>query len=74
MSIQNFLISALLKWRQQADMKLSAEHRFKRNRKFMAAVRSRANGAVYASGEGAARPKRKKASGGASFFRIKLSI
>lgn len=41
MSLQNFLIRALLKRSQRALMRLSAEHRFKRGRKWMATDRSR---------------------------------
>ncbi len=35
MSLQNFFISALIKYKQKANMKLSPDHRFKRSRKFM---------------------------------------
>jgi monoterpene epsilon-lactone hydrolase len=41
MSIQNVLLSAVLKWQKKSGMKLSAEHRFRRNRKLLAAVRSK---------------------------------
>jgi len=35
MSLQNFIISALIKRNQKANMKLAPHHRFKRSRKFM---------------------------------------
>jgi len=42
MSLQNFVISALIKRNQKANMKLAPSHRFKRSRKFM----SRSSGKV----------------------------
>ena len=41
MSLQNFAISALMRLAQRASAKLSAEHRFRRNRRFLAADRSK---------------------------------
>ena len=41
MSLQNFVISALLRIAQGASAKLSAEHRFRRNRRFLATDRSK---------------------------------
>ena len=40
MSLQNFAISALMRLAQRASAKLSAEHRFRRNRRFLATNRS----------------------------------
>jgi len=41
MSLQNFLVSAVIKYKQKANMKLSPEHRFNRSRKFMSLNRSK---------------------------------
>ncbi len=41
MSLQNIVISALLRIAQGASAKLSAEHRFRRNRRFLATDRSK---------------------------------
>jgi len=41
MSIQNFLLSAVLRWQKKSSLKLSVEHRFRRNRKWLAAVRAK---------------------------------
>ena len=41
MSLQNFVISTLMRMAQRASTKLSAEHRFRRNRRFLAADRSK---------------------------------
>ena len=41
MSLQNIVISALLRMAQGASAKLSAEHRFRRNRRFLATDRSK---------------------------------
>ena len=41
MSLQNFAISALMRLAQRASAKLSAEHRFRRNRRFLATDRSK---------------------------------
>jgi acetyl esterase/lipase len=41
MSLQNVLLSALLRWQRNASLQLTAEHRLKRARKFMAAERGR---------------------------------
>jgi len=41
MSLQNFVISTLMRLAQRASAKLSAEHRFRRNRRFLAADRSK---------------------------------
>ncbi len=46
MSIQNVLLSAVLKWQKKSGMKLSAEHRFRRNRKLLAAVRSKTDPSI----------------------------
>ena len=46
MSIQNVLLSAVLKWQKKSGMKLSAEHRFRRNRKLLAAVRSKTSPSI----------------------------
>ena len=46
MSLQNFAISALMRLAQRASAKLSAEHRFRRNRRFLAADRSKPGPAV----------------------------
>lgn len=46
MSLQNFAISTLMRLAQRASAKLSAEHRFRRNRRFLAADRSKPGPAV----------------------------
>ncbi len=46
MSLQNFVISTLVRLAQRASAKLSAEHRFRRNRRFLAADRSKPGPAV----------------------------
>jgi acetyl esterase/lipase len=46
MSIQNVLLSAVLKWQKKSGMKLSAEHRFRRNRKLLSAVRSKTSPSI----------------------------
>ena len=46
MSLQNFLLSTLMRLAQRASAKLSAEHRFRRNRGFLAADRSKPGPAV----------------------------
>jgi acetyl esterase/lipase len=46
MSLQNFLLSTLMRLAQRASAKLSAEHRFRRNRRFLAADRSKPGPAV----------------------------
>jgi acetyl esterase len=46
MSLQNIVISALLRIAQGASAKLSAEHRFRRNRRFLATDRSKPGPAV----------------------------
>ena len=46
MSLQNFVISALLRTAQGASAKLGAEHRFRRNRRFLATDRSKPGPAV----------------------------
>jgi acetyl esterase/lipase len=46
MSIQNFLLSAVLRWQKNSSLKLSAEHRFRRNRKWLAAVRVKTKASI----------------------------
>jgi len=46
MSIQNFLLSAVLRWQKKSSLKLSAEHRFRRNRKWLAAVRIKTKASI----------------------------
>ena len=46
MSLQNFVISALMRLAQRSSTKLSAEHRFRRNRRFLAKDRSKPGSAV----------------------------
>jgi acetyl esterase/lipase len=46
MSLQNFVISTLMRLAQRASAKLSAEHRFRRNRRFLATDRSKPGPAV----------------------------
>ncbi len=46
MSLQNFVISTLMRLAQRTSAKLSAEHRFRRNRRFLAADRSKPGPAV----------------------------
>ena len=46
MSLQNFVISTLMRLAQRASAKLSAEHRFRRNRRFLATDRSKPGRAV----------------------------
>ncbi|MSQ74685.1 MAG: alpha/beta hydrolase [Rhodoferax sp.] len=46
MSLQNFVISTLMRLAQRASSKLSAEHRFRRNRRFLATNRSKPGPAV----------------------------
>ena len=46
MSLQNFVLSTLMRLAQRASAKLSAEHRFRRNRRFLAADRSKPGPAV----------------------------
>jgi acetyl esterase/lipase len=46
MSLQNFVISTLMRLAQRASAKLSPEHRFRRNRRFLAADRSKPRPAV----------------------------
>ena len=46
MSLQNFAISILMRLAQRASAKLSAEHRFRRSRRFLAADRSKPGPAV----------------------------
>ncbi len=46
MSLQNFLLSTLMRLARRASAKLSAEHRFRRNRRFLAADRSKPGPAV----------------------------
>ena len=43
MSLQNFLLQVLIQWKQRSLRKLSPEHRFKSQRRFMAKDRSRVN-------------------------------
>jgi len=51
MSLQNFAISTLMRLAQRASAKLSAEHRFRRNRRFLAADRSKPGPAVQIKAE-----------------------
>ncbi len=51
MSLQNFLINAVLKRTQRALMQLSVEHRFNRSRKWMATDHSRVAKSIEARGE-----------------------
>ncbi len=46
MSIQNFLLSTVLRWQKNSSLKLSAEHRFRRNRKWLAAVRVKTKASI----------------------------
>ena len=46
MSIQNFLLSAVLRWQKKSSLKLSAEHRFRRNRKWLADVRTKTKASI----------------------------
>jgi acetyl esterase/lipase len=46
MSIQNFLLSMVLRWQKNSSLKLSAEHRFRRNRKWLAAVRVKTKASI----------------------------
>jgi len=46
MSIQNFLLSAVLRWQKNSSLKLSAEHRFRRNRKWLADVRTKTKASI----------------------------
>ncbi|MBW2939895.1 alpha/beta hydrolase [Zhongshania aquimaris] len=46
MSWQNFILSAVIRRQQKAAMKLSPEHRFKRQRKFMAMEIGKANKSI----------------------------
>ncbi|MCX7224114.1 MAG: alpha/beta hydrolase [Burkholderiales bacterium] len=46
MSLQNFVLSTLMRLAQRASATLSAEHRFRRNRRFLAADRSKPGPAV----------------------------
>ena len=51
MSLQNFVISTLMRLAQRTSAKLSAEHRFRRNRRFLAADRSKPGPAVQIKAE-----------------------
>ena len=46
MSIQNFLLSTVLRWQKNSSLKLSADHRFRRNRKWLAAVRVKTKASI----------------------------
>ena len=46
MSIQNFLLSAVLRWQKNSSLKLDVEHRFRRNRKWLAAVRTKTKASI----------------------------
>ena len=46
MSIQNFLLSAVLRWQKNSSLKLDPEHRFRRNRKWLAAVRTKTKASI----------------------------